>query len=114
MQTATASPQFVHRDLPSFMRAQLHTASCGGEFGYRDAGYTFGRSIASECPANAELDEWAEEVDRIPSFIDDDDALAAWLRRTFPAILARVPDRRMGRFMEGLRLAADAGHLRNW
>lgn len=105
MQSATeaTSTAFVHRGLPGYMRAQLWTAAKGGGTGYKDAGHVFGSSIRHECPWAAEFAEWALEIDRVETFIDDDVAFSSWLRQTFPRILGRVPARRMDRFIAGVR-----------
>jgi hypothetical protein len=102
---SAAFTPFVHHGLPSFMRATLATAAAGGSCGYEHAGFTLGRHIANQAPRDAEEDEWAEEVDRLVSFIDDDEALATWLRGTFPRILASVPARRLPQFVAGIRRA---------
>jgi len=102
---------YVHRGLPGFIRAQLRTASRGGSSGYEDAGCKLGETLGSDslCPINAELHEWAEELDRLDTFIQDDELLAKWLRRTFPRVMDRVPKSRMPQFMAGLRRAHKEG-----
>lgn len=63
--------EHIHRGLPSFMQAQLYTASQGGSAGYVDAGFTLGCHLADECPFDADIDEWSAELYRIATFIHD-------------------------------------------
>lgn len=94
---------FVHGGLPTFMRARLREASHGGSDSYELAGFTLGQHLESQCPHEAESDEWADELDRLGGFIEDDGAFIAWLRSTFPRILALVPARRIQSFAAGVR-----------
>jgi hypothetical protein len=94
---------YVHRGCPSFLRAQLREARSGGNRSYEHAGFALGQHLEDEVPIDAELDEWAQELDALESFVDDDAQFARWLRGTFPRILASVPTRRMRQFMSGVR-----------
>jgi hypothetical protein len=93
----------AHNGLPGYMRASLRTAATGGADGYEQAGYTLGRSLDSESPWSAEADEWDQVLSAVDQFIDDDGQLMAWLAATFPRIWSRVPSKRRGRFVAGVR-----------
>lgn len=110
LKSSNRGARFVHGGLPAYIRAQLFEASQGGSIGYRDAGFTFGRSLGHQCPRDAELDDWADELERLDSIIGDDAHLEQWLRATFPRIMEQVPQRRMAQFLLGIRRA----HVEGW